>query len=148
MNIIQRPYHLLLVAAIILLITSFIEWNYYIDIHLHDTYYVLPAPWIYWEGVVIAALLWVVYHLTFRILLQKALTWIHIIVTIISPILLRIWYHFFEIYSPVPHYYIAGDLYAGASINLVVIILIFFVTAQVLFLVNLIGGAVRALVRK
>jgi len=149
MKIIQRPYHLLLVTALALLIGSFIDWDQTIDIHLHDTYYVLPAPFMYWQGVIIAVLLWVVYHLTHGILLNKALTWVHIIVTLISPFLIRIWYdRFFETYSAMPTYYIEGSSYAGASANYTIIILTIFMIAQGLFLVNLMGGGVRALLRK
>jgi heme/copper-type cytochrome/quinol oxidase subunit 1 len=85
-----RPYHLLFIAAILVLIASFFTMNETMDIHLHDTYYVISAAWTYWAIVVLLLVLWLIYVFTNRFLLSKPLTWIHVVLTIVLALLLTV----------------------------------------------------------
>jgi heme/copper-type cytochrome/quinol oxidase subunit 1 len=83
LSIKQRPYHLLLLTSLILLILSFFQ-KQTIDIHVHDTYYVIAKSHFYLMMAFITGLLWLFYLATRTIIFSKTLSWIHIICTILS----------------------------------------------------------------
>ncbi|PWK79105.1 hypothetical protein LX99_01561 [Mucilaginibacter oryzae] len=79
-----RPQHLLLFAAVILLICSFFNYSGQIDINLQDTYYVISYT-ILFGGIALALLLyWIIYLVGNSLLPVKALSWLHISSTIIT----------------------------------------------------------------
>src|SRR5690242_8828642 len=86
----ERPYNFLLLTAILLFIASIFNFNVPIDIHLHNTYFIFPLKLLIWLPTIILILFWLLYLLTKRFLFSKALTWTHVILTIICSILLLI----------------------------------------------------------
>lgn len=89
MQLKQRPYNLLLLTGLILVLTSFFlfDGNSAVDIHLHDTYFVIAHTHIFWLLAILAFFMWTLYLLTNKILYSKSLTWTHIIVTILTLVL-------------------------------------------------------------
>lgn len=83
-----KPYHLLILTALLLLISSFFVSNQSVDIHFYDTYYVIDAAWLFWGLIVILITAWLLYKVTKRILFSPFLTWIHILVTILTAVLI------------------------------------------------------------
>lgn len=77
---IRRPYHLLLLTAIVLFLISLFYRDGMIDIHLHDTYYVFAIWIILQQAAVFLSLLWLIYLITFR-WFNRYLTRMHLITT-------------------------------------------------------------------
>jgi heme/copper-type cytochrome/quinol oxidase subunit 1 len=59
-----------------------------IDFHLHDTYFIVANTHIFWFLGTIAFIIWTLYLVTNKILFSKTLTWIHIIISILTILLL------------------------------------------------------------
>ncbi len=84
MRLYQRPYHLLLLTAILLFIGGLFSINTPIDVHLHDTYFVFPLSFLVWVLTLILFFFWSLYLATRQFLFSKKLTWIHVILTVLS----------------------------------------------------------------
>jgi hypothetical protein len=80
----SRPFNLLALAAIILTLAAFTVSQNSIDLHLHDTYFVINLQFIFWVITALLLLSWVIYKLTFRILYSSLLSWLHIGFTLAS----------------------------------------------------------------
>lgn len=82
----QKPYQLLLLSSIAFLLASVfvLRQNDPVDIHVHDTYYVMAKRHIFWFLAIISLLVWTLYLLVNKILYSHALTWIHVITTILT----------------------------------------------------------------
>ena len=89
MKINQKPYHLLLLTGLVFLLASFFitSQNNSVDIHLHDTYFVIGHTHILWLLAILAFFVWIIYLLTNKTLYSKALTWTHVIITILTLLL-------------------------------------------------------------
>lgn len=86
-----RPYNLLIIAAIILLVASFFTLNETLDIHLYDTYYIIPTAYASWAIVLFLLMLWVVYLFTNRWLFSKTLVWLHVVLTVVTSLFMFIY---------------------------------------------------------
>lgn len=62
MNIL-RPYHLLGLAGTILLSLSFLVTGQTVDIHLHDTYFVIDGVWFVRIAAIFLLICWVIIHI-------------------------------------------------------------------------------------
>jgi heme/copper-type cytochrome/quinol oxidase subunit 1 len=82
MNLKNKPYNLLLLFSLLFAVTGFFFYNTIIDIHVHDTYFVMQHAFLFWSGTVILLLLWGISFLTNRTLFASKLVWIHIVLTI------------------------------------------------------------------
>src|SRR5947208_1197836 len=81
---ISRPYNLLFLVAFVFILISFLGMNNPVDLHFYDTYVVMNDRVLFW---IIAALLMcfaVIYRLTYRVLLSRYLTWIHLVLTLLT----------------------------------------------------------------
>ena len=88
MFIVKRPYHLALIMAGILLLAGLVLRKQSVDLHFHDTYFVLSsALFIFIPLSIFFIILWLLYHLSQALLFSKLLTWIHLIIT---PLLLLV----------------------------------------------------------
>ena len=88
----RRPYNLLLVIGLLLVLLSLFVLNTTntIDIHFHDTYFVLAYAHVFWLFGFIFLFLWTLYTLTKNVLFSKTLTWIHVIITVLTLIILAL----------------------------------------------------------
>ena len=82
----ERPYNLLLWTAALVLIASFFAFDQTVDIHLHDTVFVIAMTHLFWATIILLLFFWTIYLLTKSILFSKVLTWIHIIILILTSI--------------------------------------------------------------
>ncbi|MEO8769891.1 MAG: hypothetical protein ABI402_07395 [Ferruginibacter sp.] len=84
MNIKNKPYTTLLILACIFLLLSFFMTRQSLDIHLHDTYFIIGFKHIFWFFTLLTLVIWIMYKITNHFLFSKILTWIHIIITILA----------------------------------------------------------------
>ena len=138
---IYRPYHLLLLAGIALFISALISTKETIDFHVHDTYIVATRSSFFWVLALFTYLLWSIYFLTRKVLLSNKLTWLHVVPTLVA-IALFICLPHFSFYD---RSYL--DLTPWTTFNkfqgtreVSVIVAIIFIIAQLLLIVNLVGG--------
>src|SRR5687767_13087330 len=87
-NFKERPYNLLLLTSLGILIASFFAFGRTFDIHLHDTYFIIAIAPLFWVTVFLLLIIWSLYLLTKQFLFSKILTWIHIILTVATSVFL------------------------------------------------------------
>lgn len=80
-NFKDRPYNLLLLTALIILIVTFFSSGQTMDIHLHDTMFVIAIEHFFKALIILLLLFWTLHFATSRFLFSKALIWIHVIVS-------------------------------------------------------------------
>ena len=136
MKFVLKPYALLLLSAIILLALSAFSAADSVDIHLHDTYFVLKWSNIYFLLGLAMLSMWLISIGTKNLHASRALEWLQIIFTILSVGMFflppRL---FYKDNSPGFTY---GDLVRFSHmVNLAVIA---FILAQLILLTNIIIG--------
>ena len=117
-----------------------------LDVHLHDTYYVFPAIYLFWTTALAFLLAWTVYKLTNRFLLTKFLTWFHVATTLIFLIILisaNLWRD-----NPIPANgeplaFVKAFESQKRTNTIVATISIIFLAGQIGYLINLIAGLFR-----
>lgn len=148
MQIKQKPYNLLLLTGLVFVLTSFfvLKQSNSVDIHLHDTYFVIAYTHIFWLLAVLALMVWTLYLLTNKILYSKALTWTHIIITILTLLLFALTLFFGDsLMNPTPRRYYdysswnSIDNYTTftKAISITIFVLLF---GQFIFVINFIAG--------
>lgn len=89
MGIRAHPYNLLLLTAILLFIFFlFINENQTLDVHLPDTYFVIAGTHFFWLFALLLSVLWIAYRIFKKILFSLKLTWIHVLISVMTTILL------------------------------------------------------------
>lgn len=85
MHIGKHPYHLLPLAAIPFLVIFFIWNDGTVDLHLHDTYFIIPARVLMLAPVIYLLIIWFAYLVTHTFLFSQKLIWFHVIFAIVLP---------------------------------------------------------------
>ena len=122
-----------------------------IDIHLHDTYFIVAENHVYYIMSVLLLLVWTIYFLTKRILFSNVLSWTHVIITILTFILIaQTLYVGHSLPNQPRHYndFSGGSFYNSfeTSIQKVIgITLNIIILGQIIFILNLIGGLYKHL---
>ncbi|WP_089829228.1 hypothetical protein [Chitinophaga filiformis] len=134
--------------ATIMFATSFRYYYDQIDIHLHDTYYVIPVPLIFWAFTLFLLLFWVSYHLTFRLLFNNGLIWLHIISTFFFwPLTVYIYgFPLIEDATILQYNFATWEVIQRRLLTQEIIMLAF-TGLQVLYLFNLIGGVIKVVTK-
>ncbi|MBO9732557.1 MAG: hypothetical protein J7623_28195 [Chitinophaga sp.] len=94
----RRPYHLLLLAALLAFVLSLFMYNRQVDIHLYDTYIVTSATFLLWPPMLFFTIIGLLYLSLHRFLPRKTLTWLHVILTLATlpiAIIIVYWYQEF-----------------------------------------------------
>ena len=149
----QKPYNLLLWTGLILVLTSFfiLKQNNTVDIHLHDTYFVIAHTHIFWLLAFLALFVWTLYLLTNKILFSKSLVWTHVIITIMTILLFALSLFFGDSFiNPTPPRYYdysswnSFDNYTTftKAFGVTIFVLLF---GQFIFVINFIVGLLKAL---
>jgi hypothetical protein len=139
----EKPYTLLLIAAVLVFIFSFILPDAYVDFHIHDTMFVFSLKHILWLVCAFFLLEWLIYILVDRLLLSKYLIWLHVIATILAFILILIVYLQVNksIGEVITWDFIQSKTNKEETILLVNVALL--AISQLLFAFNLLAGLVR-----
>jgi cytochrome c oxidase subunit I len=136
------------VTAFIFILTSFciLKQSNSVDIHLHDTYFVIAYTHIFWLLAVLAFFVWTLYLLTNKILYSRALTWTHVIMTILTLLIFALTLFFGDIFmNPTPRRYYdysswnSFDNYTTftKAIGITIFVSLF---GQFIFVINFIAG--------
>ena len=145
---IYRPYHLLLLAGIALLISALIPTEETMDLHVHDTYIVTTRSSFYWALAMLTYLLWGICFLTRKVLLSNTLTWLHVIPTLVVIVLFICLplFSFHRRYLDLTPWSTFNEL-EGIKVVLASAAIVFII-AQILLIVNLVGGVFNWLRKK
>ena len=84
----DRPYNLLLLTAVLILIASFFASDQTLDFHLHDTYYIIATAHSFWIIIILLLIFRTLYLLTKCILFSKVLTWLNVVLLVVTSIFL------------------------------------------------------------
>ena len=150
-KILNPPFNLLLLTAILLFVFSFVTWGQMIDIHLHDTKFVISTILFIWALGIIVLLAWAIYKLTNKILWKRFLTWIHVLVTLFILIVLLTANFWHDILIPsIKRDFISFDTFQEDSqreVRIILSFVILFLAGQLAFVLNIIGGLINKYVR-
>ena len=141
----SRPYNLLLIATILLLVASLFVLNETLDIHLHDTYYIIPTAYALWAIVLFLILLWIIYLVTNRWLFSKSLVWLHVVISTAASLFIVIYLLNFRGIAGMPRRYVdydEWDMFRQYRESIVVSVMVLGGGVFV-YLVNLVAGLVR-----
>jgi len=148
----KAPYQVFLFAGLILFIISFlVDSRNSVDIHLHDTMFVISQNHIFVIFASICFILWILYLITASILPSRALTILHVLVTLstITLFLIVVSSSLGNYYSNEERYLDESALisynYSNRPTVLITYSIIIFILAQVLFIINIILGILRRL---
>jgi len=153
----QKPYNLFLFAIGIVFLIGLVTYKSIIDIHLRDTYYILPLTILTWIPTIILLLFWLLYSATKTYLWSKWLTWTHVVLTIIlSLVIVASPYLSGYSYAGLPgaprRYFDHGELNRLHVFNnlseIVVLFTLILFAGQLLYFINLFAGLFSRGVRK
>ena len=89
MKIKSQPYQLLIPIFVFILVLSFLKSQHAsFDIHLHDAYLVIVVRFILLIFAIFTIVIWGIYSVTDKVLLSRTITWVHVVVTIITVVTL------------------------------------------------------------
>ena len=140
----RKGYNYLLFISALLFLISFLTSDKTLDIHLHDTYFVIGYSHILVALSLLLFLQWLIYFLLRKFNLLQMLTWIHVIITILFILFLAYtltsndrFVRFIDLSS----FQRAGiRLKLSESGNYVFLVFLF---AQIIWVVNIITGLIR-----
>jgi len=142
-RVLEKPHILLLIAANLVFILSFILTDDFVDFQIHDTMFVVSMSHILWTMCALLLLEWFIYILVDRLLLSKYLTWLHVIAIILAFMIFLIVY--LQVNKPIGEVvtwdYIQAKTIKEETILLVTVALL--TISHLLFAFNLIAGLVR-----
>jgi hypothetical protein len=90
MKFIFHSHNLLGITGLILLILSFVFTKKSLDIHVYDTYYIIPLTYVLQVFAALLFFFFIVYRLTGYFLFSKWLSWVHISVTLLAIIVIAV----------------------------------------------------------
>ena len=142
------PYSLFLFTGLIFIIPGFLYPKQTIDIHFHDTYFVIANLQFFTAFIMLYLFFWIAYSVANHITYKRSLVWLHyFLMTISTAVILS-----FILFGSL------GSRYVGVDFNYVwnrfskfqfvagiaFIVLLF---SQLIFLINLIIGIIRRLMQ-
>jgi len=126
---------------------SFCYYSSQIDIHLHDTYFIIPVPFLLWTFTLFLLLFWALYHITFRFLLSTILIWLHMIgIVILFPLTIYTYGSPFLFDNVTPYDFATWEVMQRQMLIQTPIVSVF-VMLHALYLVNLTGGVVKVVTK-
>src|SRR5574337_666416 len=140
-SIIRSPFSLFLLVAVILILLALICSKQTIDIHIHDTYYIITFPFVFFWLSVPFFFFWLIYLISRKILLSNILVWAHFCLTVISLSLL-LYFLPYRLTNAWTSFETYKNFHLITSTTLLA-----FLLGQTFFLINVIGGSIKALIK-
>lgn len=127
-----------------------IERNAALDVNLHDTYVVIAWQWIYLGIAVMLLFCWTAYVIVSKLALSNTLTWVHVIITLVALIYFVVPQSHLWGLSGIPRRYYAFTEFEQRrnpfnAVTVYVVVILAFILAQLVFLVNLSIGLIKKL---
>ena len=139
-----QPYHFFLLLIIVFGCLAIFSGDRTIDIHLHDTYYVIAFTHFYLASAIILATIWLLSVAFRKIFLSAFLSWVHVIAII--AFFAYVFYYLWQQHNS-PRSYI--DVSAWQRDALIQRIAVFsFLTGLLALLINMVGGVVTKFIRQ
>lgn len=126
----KTTFNWLLIVAVAYFICSLFSGWTTVDIHLHDTMYVITVKQLLWMIAAAYLFLWVLYKLTDRLLAFEPLKVLHIIISIIAPFIMVLIYSSYN-----------GDIFLQGFV--IMVLSVIFIMVQFSYLVNLLAGVFK-----
>ena len=139
-NFLKWPYALFLYSGITSALFSFMSGDKIIHIRIHDTYLDVSNSRLLLFMAIVFFFYWIVYILFQQSLLSNILVWMHFIMTFISLLAIVFANKSVEVENSSPSYI---DLSRNNMMTSIIFIGLLF--SVVLFVINIIGGAIRKL---
>ncbi len=143
MNLLSKPYHLFALAAVLLIMLSFIPANHPMDLPVQGASYVLSYTDTLRAIAMLLLLFWILYMITFRFLFSTVLIWLHIVITLLLLTLIVFLFFRFSVEN-IPDEIKDLSFQAGLNPRMVVPVLIMLLLiTQLTYIINLFLGVVR-----
>lgn len=154
----KTPHHLLLLTAILIYVAGLFSRSITLDLHLHDTYFVIALKSLTSFLAISLLVGWLIYVLTIKYLYSKKLGWLHILLTILAVLFffaLPFIVNYFEAIEDTPRRY--DDLsrlndsllqQLPFTVKLMLPAVIILILIQFIYIVNLAVGIYRRNSRK
>jgi cytochrome c oxidase subunit 1 len=120
--------------------------NKTIDLHIHDTYVVIAHTHVFWLLALAAFVFWIIYLLADKLLYSKTLSWLHIIITILTLLIPGVSFYLLQRQSTLTprRYYDFSDWDSFMKFKeydrILFITIGFILIGQLLFVINFIIG--------
>jgi heme/copper-type cytochrome/quinol oxidase subunit 1 len=121
----------------------------HVDIHLHDTYYVIANVHIYWTIALFLLLEWAIYSVAEKFLWTRYLTWLHIVVTVaiigycFTPTFQQ---YILPLDEPVSYQQV--EAFYHEQYKRIILLASLMTGAQLLFMINFFGGAIVQITKR
>ncbi len=143
----MKQFHFLYVipgiSGLFLFIFSFFINNQTVDIHIHDTYFVIARSHFFAVIGIFLLFIWMLYAITKRILWKKSLSAIHISLSSLFLIFLAtlpLWHHIPATKASLDETTWREFRNFQKTNNLIVLVILSFIIVQLFYLVNLFTG--------
>jgi hypothetical protein len=131
------------ILGLFLFIVSFFTNNQTVDIHIHDTYFVIAQSYFLAIVGLLLLFIWMLYAITKRILWKKSLSVIHIFLSLLFLLFLAtlpLWYHIPTIKASFDEA-MWREFRNFQKLNTLIVLVIFsFILVQLIYFVNLFTG--------
>lgn len=143
MKLLSKPYHMLALAAVLLIMLSFIPANRPMDLPVQGASYVLSYSDTLRAIAMLLLLFWILYMITVRFLFSVILIWVHIVITLL--LLVLIVFLFFRYAGQnASNEIMELSFQTGLNPQMIVPVLIMLLLlTQLSYIINLILGVVR-----
>lgn len=140
----HQAYNLLLISSIAFLFISLFHNQDLIDIHIHDTMYVFSFRQLTGFIGIVLLIEWLVYTALRRLLYRNYLTWIHVLATLISLVLLLM-AHYSVSGKPIENTVSWKNIQGVASISerILMLSVLLLAVSHIIFAINILTGLLK-----
>ena len=144
MQLLSRPYHLLIVFSLLVFLSSFFPNNIEtLDFFIHDTVFILTTAHLLKFLSAFLLGLWLIYNFTYNVLLSKAITWVHVLGTLLFILCIEILYFGLQNNNEINPNNGRNFQQVRDTNFLSSIIILLFLISQILFMFNIVAGLIK-----
>ena len=148
MQLLSKPYHLLGLSSLLVFLSSFFSKNSNtLDLYIHDTVFILPTAYLLKVLSAVLLSLWLIYNFAGNILFSKAITWAHVLATILFTFCIAGLHFGLQNNGEIDPNNIKNFQQIRDTNFLTGIIILLFLIGQILFIFNIVGGLVKSKIK-